>query len=174
MAFAAIRRFTDRLRRAAAEPVASAAPAHPPTPQAELAGAFRFSDGPHLRRQLFSLLAPGARVILLDCSRVASMDGCGLAVLVEFMECCRERHVRLRLIEPSARMRDAFGLYGLGEAIAAIAETRNAEVHEGVLVILEDDFPESIRIPAVGVHAPEPQVIEEEEIAESIRLPAAA
>lgn len=175
MAFAAIRRFTDRIRRAATEPPASAPPAHPPAPQAELAGAFRFSDGPKLRAQLFSLLAPGARVILLDCSRVSSMDGCGLAVLVEFMETCRHKQVRLRLIEPSTRMREAFALYGLGEAIETLAENRNAGVDEGLLIILEDDFPESIRLPAVGVHAaPEPVVVEEEEYPDSIRMPAAA
>ncbi|MBX3474455.1 MAG: STAS domain-containing protein [Planctomycetes bacterium] len=150
MPMAAIRRFTDRIRKAAAEPVSSAPQAHPPTPQAELCGAFRFSDGPRLRRQLFSLLSPGARVVLLDCSRVASMDGCGLAVLVEFMEACRVRQVRLRLIEPSSRMVDAFALYGLGEAIELLAERRNAGVDEGLLIILEDDFPESIRLPAAA------------------------
>ncbi|MBE7492690.1 MAG: STAS domain-containing protein [Planctomycetes bacterium] len=173
MALAAIRRFTDRIRRTAAAPVAPAPPPHPPTPQAELSGAFRFADAPNLRRRLLELLAPGARVVMLDCSRVASMDGCGLAVLVEFLETCRAQGVRLRLMEPSARMRDAFALYGLGEALDALAERRNADVHDGVLVILEDDFPESIRLPAVGVHAA-PEVIEEEDFADSIRLPATA
>jgi len=174
MPFAAIRRFTDRIRKLASEPVAAARPAHPPAPQAELAGAFRLKEGPKLRAQLFSLLSPGVRVVLLDCSRVASMDGCGLAVLVEFIESCRLRQVRLRLLEPSLRMRETFALYGLGDAINALAERRN-DIDEGLLIILEEDFPESIRLPAAGVHAaPEPMVVVEEEYPESIRLPAAA
>lgn len=173
MPLAAIRRFTDRLRKAAAQPVSSGAPARPPAPQAELAGCFRLADGVHLRRQLLALLAPGARVILLDCSRVASMDGCGLAVLVEFMETCRNRHVRLRLIEPSLRMRETFRLYGLGEAIDTLAERRHTqapEVEEGLLIVIEEDFAESIRLEAL----PGPAVIEEEDFPDSIRLPAAA
>lgn len=150
MALAAIRRITDRLRKIALEPIPARAPRpHPHSPQAELSGAFRLGDGPRLRAQLFSLLRAQPRVIVLDCSRVALMDGCGLAVLLEFIAACRDRGTRLRLYEPSRRLCEAFRMYGLGEAIEALASWHLPEL-DSMVVILDEDFPDEITLPAAA------------------------
>lgn len=149
MALAAIRRITERLRKIAAEPLCAAPRIAPQRPQAELAGTFRLADGPRLRAQLFGLLRSDARVIVLDCSRVALMDGCGLAVMLEFIAACRERGVRLKLFEPSQRLVEAFSMYGLGDAIEALSSYRLPEL-DSMVVILEDDFDDKIRMPAAA------------------------
>lgn len=149
MPLATIRRITERLRKAASVPAEFAPVSRPPAPRAELAGSFRLKDGPRLRAHLFGLLQRGARVIALDCSRVALMDGCGLAVLLEFIAACRDSAVRLRLVEPSRRMMDAFALYGIRGAIESIAEYRLPEL-DTMLVILEDDFDGDLSLPAAA------------------------
>ncbi len=169
MPLAAIRRITERIRKAALAPAPSQVSASPAAPQAELAGALRLKDGPAMRGHLFSLLQAQPRVIVLDCSRVSHMDGCGLAVLLEFITACNTRQVRLKLIEPSARMTDVFALYGLSDAMAALAQQRAPEL-EGMLIILEEDFAESIRLGEVEG----PEIVEEEDFPDSIRLPKAA
>ena len=88
-------------------------------------------------------------MIVLDCSRVSLMDGCGLAVLLEFIARCRENGVRLKLFEPSRRLCEAFELYGLGSAIEALASHRLPEL-DSMLVIIEDDFEAEIALPAAA------------------------
>jgi anti-anti-sigma factor len=151
MALATIRRITERLRKIASAPVETSARPRvlPQTPQAELSGAFRLVDGPRLRAQLFGLLRQGARVIVLDCSRVSLMDGCGLAVLLEFIARCRAAGVRLKLFEPSRRLREAFAMYGLAGAIDALASHRLPEL-DSMLVVVEDDFEAEITLPAAA------------------------
>lgn len=169
MPLAALRRITERIRKAALTPAPSVAVTTPPAPQAELAGTLRLKDGPRMRGQLFSLLDARPRVIVLDCSRVAQIDGCGLAVLLEFITACNTRHVRLKLMEPSARMADVFTLYGLGDAMEALAQRRAPEL-EGMLIIIEDELDDSIRLDEITG----PEIVEEEDFPDSIRLPVAA
>lgn len=149
MAIAAIRRITERLRRATAAPLPVPVVDLPRVPQAELAGSFRFKDGPKLRSHLFGLIRGPVRTVVLDCSRVVLMDGCGLAVMLEFISECRNRHVRLKLIDPSRRLMEAFQMYGLGDAIDALCEHRLPEL-DSMLIVIEDDFPDSIRLPAAA------------------------
>jgi anti-anti-sigma factor len=169
-----LKRFTDRLKKAWAEtaPVNSGAPRH--NPFAEIVGPLNFRNAAALRANLWRLLWRPSRVIALDCSQVRFMDGCALAVLVEFAQACKEEGVALRLSNPSAEMWNAFSMYGLSEVLVSLAELH--ELDSGVLIVLEEDFEDSIRLPAVAVPYGDPLgpalVVHDEEYPDSIRIAA--
>jgi anti-anti-sigma factor len=144
MALAAVRRITDRIRRLIAEsepPVSTAAPRA--NPRALVEGRLCLHGAGLLRKRLFSLLGARHRTLALDLSRVRFMDGCALAVLVEFAQACLERGTALRLIRPSEQVWNTFGMYGLAEVLVEFADYDGA----GMLVVIEEDFPDSIRLP---------------------------
>lgn len=167
----ALKRFTDRIRKAWAE----TAPANSGTPNAprinpsiEIEGRLCLNGASNLRRRLFRLLHGGHRCVTMQASRVRFIDGCALAVLVEFAQACRDRNVTFKLVEPSAPIWNAFAMYGLREVLADLACAGDMEL-EGVLIILEEDFMDSIRLPAVAPH-----LIVEEDDGEEIHLHIAA
>ncbi|MDH5641190.1 MAG: STAS domain-containing protein [Nitrospira sp.] len=109
-----------------------------------------------LRRRLFQLLAGNGRCVSIDCESVEFMDGAALATIVEFVMECRRRGVNLRLLNPSKGVHDAFSLYSLERMLDEITELSDEEF-EGVLIILEDEVYESIRIPGVPKPAAQPE-----------------
>jgi anti-anti-sigma factor len=113
-----------------------------------MAGKLSTRDAAALRRRLWRMLELGEAALTLDCSRTERMDGAAVAVLLEFAAECRRHGTRLSLLQPSGRVWDAFSLYGLRDLLLDLGEFDRAEL-DGVLVILEPDFPDSIRLPAV-------------------------
>lgn len=165
----ALKRFTDRIRKAWAEtaPVSSGAPKAPRSnPSIEIEGRLCLNGASNLRRRLFRLLNGGHRCVTMQASRVRFIDGCALAVLVEFAQACRDRNITFRLVEPSIPIWNAFSMYGLREVLADLSCAGDLE---GVLIILEEDFMDSIRLPAVTPH-----LIVEEDDGEEIHLHIAA
>ncbi len=166
MPVAAIKRITTRIRKliAETEPPSSASPV-PANPRAEVAGRLCLQGAALLRKRLFRLLADRHRVLSVDLSRVRFMDGCALAVLVEFAQACIARGTALRLIQPTSHVWSTFTLYGLRDILVEYADNVDPEI-EGTLIIVEQDFPDSIRLPAL--------LVVEDDFPDSIRLPAAA
>ncbi|MBZ0136032.1 MAG: STAS domain-containing protein [Planctomycetes bacterium] len=158
-----LKRITERIRKAWAEtaPAYTGAPTRL-NPCTHLAGRLSLTNAAYLRKQLWRLLWQRSRVVALDCSKVRFMDGSALAVMIEFADACKDAGTTLRLLEPSNNVMNAFSMYGLDEVLTSLAEFNELEV-DGLLIVLEEDFLDSIRLPAL--------VIEEEELAESLRLP---
>lgn len=149
MALAVVRRVTTRIRRLLAEPVETASRSNP---RLEVAGRLCLGGAENFRRRLFNMLRvehAAERALALVLSGVRFMDGSALAVLVEFAQACVRRGISLRLIEPSEQVWDAFQLYGLTEMLIEFSEFENSGL-EGVLVVIEEDFPEAIHLPAAA------------------------
>ena len=162
-----LKRLTDRIRKAWAEtaPVTTAAPRA--NPFAQIEGRLNLRNAGHLRDSLWKLLWDRQRVVALDCSKVRFMDTGALAVLIEFAQQCKDTGVRLRLVEPSEQVCSTFSMYGLDAVLVSLAEFVEHEL-DGMLIVIEEEFPDSIRLEAVA----EPLMIEEEEFPESIRIQA--
>lgn len=158
-----LKRITERIRKAWAEtaPAYTGAPARL-NPCTHLAGRLSLTNAAYLRKQLWRLLWQRSRVVALDCSKVRFMDGSALAVMLEFADACKDAGTTMRLLEPSNNVMNAFSMYGLDEVLTSLAEFNELEV-DGLLIVLEEDFGDSIRLPALQ--------ITEEEFAESLRLP---
>ena len=167
-----LRRITERLKKAWAEtaPISTAAPVH--NPFAQIVGRLNLRNAAVLRENLWRLLWQRNRVIALDCSQIRFMDGSALAVLLEFAHACKDAGVNLRLSEPSGQMWNAFSMYGLSEVLVSLAELH--ELEEGLLIVLEEEFADSIRLPAVSVPYGDPVgpalVVNDEEFPDSIRI----
>lgn len=161
---ATVKRITERIRKLVAEtqPPSSGPPARL-NPCLSVAGRLCMRGAELLRKRLFAMLHDKHRALAVDLSRVRFMDGCAVAVLVEFAHACLQRGCTLRLHGPTPEVWDAFTLYGLREVLCEYAEETDLE---GVLIVMEEDFPDSIRLPVA--------LVVEEDYPDSIRLPAAA
>jgi anti-anti-sigma factor len=110
------------------------------------AGPLVLTNAADLRARLFALLERAPRVVTLALDAVTALDGAGLAVLLDFAMACAEDRVRIALIRPSSAVVAAFevyGLVGLVEGLSLLTED------EGLLVIVEDDFDDSVRLDPV-------------------------
>jgi anti-anti-sigma factor len=151
----AIRKITRRLRRVPDSGAwnslpARSAPANPEpsNPRAAISGRLCMRSALDLHSRLFGLFQRRGkcRAVALDVSRVRFLDGSALAVLIEFAQACRTRGVTLTLIQPSAQVWNTFALYGLEDALVQLADFRQIDV-DGVLIVLDEEFPDSIRMP---------------------------
>ena len=159
------KRFTEKLKKAwaATAPPRSSAPAVKPNPFAEIVGRLNLRNAGVLRRNLFRMLYRRQRCVALDCSQVRFMDGSALAVLLEFATACKDSGVNLRLLDPSPQMCNAFSMYCMQDVLVSLSDFNELEM-DGLLIVLEEDFADSIRLPVL--------VLEEEEIPHSIRIEA--
>lgn len=75
-----------------------------------LKGDVDMNTSPDVRKNLGDLFRQKAvaRAILINLSGVRYMDSSGIATLVEAMQNCMKQGMRLRLVEPSASVRDVF------------------------------------------------------------------
>jgi anti-anti-sigma factor len=152
MPFSTLRRVTDRIRKliAETEPAsASATTPDRPNPRTMVEGRLCLQGATQLRQRLFGLFAAKHRQLALDLSSVRFMDGSALAVLVEFAQSCLQRGVALRLIEPSEQVWNTFSMYGMTEILIEFADFEAVEL-DGLLIVLEEDFLDSIRLPVVA------------------------
>ena len=161
-----LKRITQRIRKAWEEsaPANSGAPAAAPVnPYTRLVGRLALRNAVELRRSLWRLLKPCNRIVALDCAQIRFMDGSALAVLIEFAQACQGRGITLRMIEPSLQVLNTFSMYGMDDVLVSLADFNELEL-DGMLVVLDEDFADSIRLPAL--------VIEEDELPDSIRIAA--
>jgi anti-anti-sigma factor len=150
MPFSTLRRVTDRIRKliAETEPASAAAPDRP-NPRTLVEGRLCLQGATQLRQRLFGLFAAKHRQLALDLSNVRFMDGSALAVLVEFAQTCLQRGIALRLIEPSEQVWNTFSMYSMTEILIEFADFQAIEL-DGTLIVLEEDFLGSIRLPSVA------------------------
>lgn len=75
-----------------------------------LKGDVDMNTSPDVRKSLGELFAQkaGAKAVLIHLAGVRYMDSSGIATLVEAMQNCMKQGMRLRLVEPSASVRDVF------------------------------------------------------------------
>jgi anti-anti-sigma factor len=155
MPVSVLKRITRRIRKVVTEtpPPSSVAPAPvvdaPRNPRASVSGRLCLRSATALHARLFKHLEGSARAFALDVSRVRFLDGSALAVLVEFAQACRRRGITLTLIRPSAQVWNTFSLYGLRDALVQMSEFDEVEL-DGVLIVVDEEFPDSIRLPAAA------------------------
>ncbi|MHC4840679.1 MAG: STAS domain-containing protein, partial [Planctomycetota bacterium] len=101
-------------------------------------------------------------VIALGCREVRYLDGAALAVIVDIALKCKRVGIRLRLLEPSVVVCETFRFYGLDEVLCSLAEWPNLD--EGVVIVLEEEVEGIIQLPTM--------VVEDDDFPNSIRLPA--
>lgn len=70
-----------------------------------------------LRDQLQDPAAPECRFFLLDCSRIGAIDSQGIGGLVRTWLSLKKRGGKLKLLNPSARLREALQIVGLQKVI---------------------------------------------------------
>lgn len=125
--------------------------------ESAMRGRLTFRNAGLLRKALFTLLGQRRRVISLVCDRVEFCDGAAIAAVLEFSLACKEQGIRLFFVDPSESLCDAFRLYRLHSMLDAMSTRQRvlpthqaADLGEDALVIvLEDEFPDSIRIEPV-------------------------
>ncbi|MCC6575085.1 MAG: STAS domain-containing protein [Planctomycetes bacterium] len=107
-----------------------------------------YLNAPGFGRELSHLLRARRRFVTVDCAAVRHMDGAAVATLLEFAMACGEAQVQLRFKQPTRAFRDAFSLYNLGHLVGELTQAPDDE-HTALVIIVEDDFDDSIRLPAV-------------------------
>lgn len=160
-----LKRLTDKIRKAWAETAPTTTSATRANPFVSIEGRLNLHNAVHLRSSLWGLLWGRQRAVALDCSKVRFMDTGALAVMIEFAQQCKDTGVNLRLVEPSPQVWSTFSMYGLDAVLVSLAEFVEHEL-DGMLIVIEEEFPDSIRLEMVAA----PQVIEEEDFPESIRI----
>ena len=98
-----------------------------------LRGALDVAAAPALRERLIGLLHPGARLLVLDLSRVPSCDPAGLAVLIGTQRRARLLGIVMRLAAPSLPVAKLLRLTGLDRNLTICSDLRSAlamERHE--------------------------------------------
>ena len=145
------KRITQRIRKAWDEsaPPTSSAIKPPANPYTRIVGRLSLANALILRASLWRLLKPTNRIVALDCSQVRFMDGSALAVLIEFAQACQAACITLRFLEPSRQVLNTFSMYGMDEVLVSLADFNELEL-DGLLVVLEEDFADSIRLPAAA------------------------
>ena len=68
----------------------------------------------------------GAKALLIDLSNVRYIDSVGVWVLAEASKKCMKQGMKLRLVEPSAPVRELFRLVGLGSLIEIFRDENEA------------------------------------------------
>jgi anti-anti-sigma factor len=149
MPIRSIRRVTERLRKLIAEADVPLAQPQPANPRLQVQGRLCMLGAKSLRARLFSLFEQPSRHLALDLARVRFMDGCALAVLIEFAQHCLHRGITLTLVAPSAQVWNTFSMYGMTEVLVQFTEEVSIDL-DGALVVIEEDFPDSIRLPAIA------------------------
>ncbi len=94
-----------------------------------LKGDVDMNTSPDVRKSLGELFGQqaGARALLVDLSNVRYMDSSGIATLVEAMQNCMKKGMRLRLVEPSATVRDVFEMARLASVFEIFPNAADAQ-----------------------------------------------
>jgi anti-anti-sigma factor len=79
----------------------------------ELSERLTLEHVPELRRKVEELAAQGRRSLLLDCSRITVVDSRGIGGLMRDWISLRNQGGKLKLLNPSARLRELLKIVGL-------------------------------------------------------------
>lgn len=74
---------------------------------------------PELRDKVQELVIQGRRSFLLDCSRVIAIDSQGIGGLVRNWVSLQSQGAKLKLLNPSVRMREVLEIVGLQKVIGS-------------------------------------------------------
>ena len=92
-----------------------------------LTGDVDMNTSPDVRTNLGELFKQGgARALLINLSGVRYMDSSGIATLVEAMQNCMKKGMKLRLVEPSPSVRDVFEMARLGSIFDIVPNANDA------------------------------------------------
>ncbi len=92
-----------------------------------LKGDVDMNTSPQVRNNISEVFKQGgSKALLINLSGVRYMDSSGIATLVEAMQNCMKQGMRLRLVEPSAPVRDVFELARLGSVFEIFATMNDA------------------------------------------------
>ncbi|MFY9584830.1 MAG: STAS domain-containing protein [Candidatus Acidiferrales bacterium] len=83
----------------------------------ELGERLTIENVPELRDKVQDLVTQGRRSLLLDCSRIIAIDSQGIGGLVRNWVSLRNQGARLKLLNPSVRMREVLEIVGLQKVI---------------------------------------------------------
>jgi anti-sigma B factor antagonist len=92
-----------------------------------LKGDVDMNTSPDVRTNLGELFRQGgARALLINLSGVRYMDSSGIATLVEAMQNCMKKGMKLRLVEPSPSVRDVFEMARLASIFDIVPDASDA------------------------------------------------
>ena len=92
-----------------------------------LKGDVDMNTSPDVRTNLGELFKQGgARALLINLSGVRYMDSSGIATLVEAMQNCMKKGMKLRLVEPSPSVRDVFEMARLASIFDIVPNANDA------------------------------------------------
>ena len=83
----------------------------------ELGERLTIENVPELRDRVQNLVIQGRRSLLLDCSQISAVDSQGIGSLVSNWLSLKNRGGRLKLLNPSVRMREVLKIVGLQKLI---------------------------------------------------------
>ena len=92
----------------------------------ELGEQLKARDVPEFRDTLQQLVDQGRTYLLLDCSRVHSVDSVGIGSLVGNWISIKKRGGKLSLLNPSARFQSILKLVGLQDLIESFDDVSKA------------------------------------------------
>lgn len=93
----------------------------------KLTGDVDMNSSPDVRAGIGEVFKTGgAKALLINLSGVRYMDSSGIATLVETMQNCMKQGMRLRLVEPSASVRDVFELARLASVFEIFQNMNDA------------------------------------------------
>ncbi len=81
---------------------------------------------PELRDTLQDLAVQGHRFFLLDCSQISVIDSQGIGGLVRNWVSIKSQHGKLKLLTPSARLREVMQIVGLQKVIESFDDIEPA------------------------------------------------
>jgi len=92
----------------------------------ELGERLTIESVPELRDKVQDLVLQGRHSLLLDCSRINAIDSRGIGGLVRNWVSLKNQGGRLKLLHPSARMREVLGTVGLQKVIGCFDDIEEA------------------------------------------------
>jgi anti-anti-sigma factor len=92
----------------------------------ELGERLTIENVPELRDKVQDLVIRGRRSLLLDCSRIRTVDSQGIGGLVRNWVSLKTQGGRLKLLNPSLRMREILEVVGLQEVIGSFEDIEEA------------------------------------------------
>ena len=92
-----------------------------------LTGDVDMNSSPDVRSTIGELFRQGSgRALLINLSGVRYMDSSGIATLVEAMQNCMKKGMKLRLVEPSPSVRDVFEMARLASIFEIVPDANDA------------------------------------------------
>src|ERR1700751_3704270 len=92
----------------------------------ELSERFTIENVPELRDKLQDLIFEGHRFFLLDCSQINVIDSQGIGGLVRNWVSLKSRGGKLKLLNPSVRLREVLQIVGLHKVIECFDDIERA------------------------------------------------